>query len=340
MRRFFLTLLFAGLAILVACSSTPATATGPWGNPCWAVDSAAAPDSGIPRVPEMGNKACGTAPAFGCYGTGTTDANAFCTKFGCGTDADCTQGWWCATVNQSPNVETDKFALGVTRTVCVPRTYCAPCASDRDCAPAHTTDVARAHCLPDSQGTNFCAPICATQSNCPLDAACIPQWSMCTPGAGKACSNDDDCPLAGGRYQHCDSGHCTSECGSDAECAAGQTCQLVRTCMPRAGACVGDGSFCSPCRSDADCGAGYCIDASPYSTERFCTTQSTALACDPQLVNPPGCPRPSRGVNWKSTRCFESRRPPNAEFQCYGVVTLGVVGGMAQEVPGCWTLNR
>ena len=336
MRSFFLILLLTALVVAAACSNTPAPAGGPWGNPCWSVDSAyGVTDAGLPKVPEMGNKACGTALGFGCYGTTTTDANAFCTKFGCGSDADCTQGWWCSTVNQTPNVESDKLALGATRTVCLPRTYCSPCASERDCAPPQMANPTLTHCLPDSHGTNLCAPVCATQSNCPLDAACVAQWSMCTPGAGKACSTDDDCPLAAGIYQHCDSKHCTPECASDAGCAAGQSCQLVRTCMPRAGACVGDGSFCSPCRSDADCAGGYCIDASPYSTERFCTTKSSALACDPQLDDPVGCPKPTRGSNWKGTHCFESRRPPNTEFQCYGVVTLGGMG-----VPGCWTLNR
>jgi hypothetical protein len=334
MRRLLVAVSWAALSILLACTSAPpaspvsAVASGPWGDTC------------LPADGESPNKACGKTQGFGCYGQSTTDASAFCTFFACTSDANCTQGWWCATVNEAPNVTTDRPSPGVTRNVCLPRTYCAPCRSDRDCAPSHTANSVPAHCVADSQGNNFCAPVCATSANCTLDATCVGQWSMCTPGAGAKCSTDDDCPPAGGVYQHCDNHKCTPECASDAACAGGQTCQPVKTCGPRAGACVGDGSFCSPCRSDADCSAGYCIDAGPYSTERFCTTKSPALVCDPMLLNPPGCPTPTRGSNWKGTHCYQSKRPPNAEFQCYGVVTLGAVGGMPQEVPGCWTANR
>jgi hypothetical protein len=42
---------------------------------------------------------------------------------------------------------------------------------------------------------------------------------------------------------------CTPECSSDGDCAAGQRCKALSVCVPRAGACVGDGSFCSPCRT-------------------------------------------------------------------------------------------
>lgn len=291
---------------------------GRWGAPC------------PPGGGETNNKACDTANGFACYGSSPTDAAAFCTLIGCHQDGDCPGSWWCATVNSQPNVTTAKPAFGPTRTVCLPRAYCSPCLMDHDCtaAPNGTPQ----HCAKDAQGKGFCAPQCSGNANCALDAQCVAQWAVCTPGAGSACASDDDCPPADGTFQHCDAGKCTPECSGDADCAAGQKCKGLGVCSPRAGVCVGDGTFCSPCRSDDDCipGNGYCLSAAPYSTELFCSVPSTVPHCDAQTANPAGCPPRSSTDNWKAVVCTGS--PLN---QCLGEVTFSMSGA-----PGCWTVNR
>lgn len=325
-------LLLSVCAMFVACSSSPKASkmgarSGPWGQPCPATGG------------ESDNPACASGSGFGCYGTGTTDANAFCTLFGCTEDDDCPTGWWCADVNEAPNVTTDTASvktLGVTRRVCLPRGQCDPCKTDHDCASSLASGNTEEHCIADSQGSFFCAAQCTSAANCALDATCAPKATLCSPASGEACTGDEDCPPANGTYQHCDGGKCTPECGSSADCGSGQTCQAVGLCTPRAGVCKGDGSFCSPCRSDDDCPMGYCFTAA-YSTERFCTVFDNASVCDEQETNPPGCPSVPAGANWKGTMCVLTQ-PGQAE--CYGVVTIGTTSGMAQNAPGCWTANR
>jgi hypothetical protein len=319
------------LAAFVACSSTQAPGVtapmGPWAVPC------------LPTKGESGNPACKSSAGFDCYGISTTDANAFCTLFGCASDAECPPAWWCADVNEVPNVTTDAptvQTLGATRHVCLPRGQCAPCKSDHDCASPLGSDGTQQHCIADSQGSLFCAAQCVGSANCALDALCAPRWTLCSPASGKSCMGDEDCPPADGTYQHCDGGHCTPECGSASDCGAGQSCQAVGLCMPRAGVCKGDGSFCSPCRSDDDCPTGYCFSAF-YSTERFCSALDTAATCDDQEINPPGCPVVTASDNWKGTMCAFTQ-PGQAE--CYGVVVIGQNSGAPSNAPGCWTANR
>ena len=79
---------------------------GQWGTPC-------APENG-----ESNNKACDTGDGFACYGASPTDANAFCTVYDCHADSDCPGGWWCATVDNAPNVTTATRSFGQTHTAC------------------------------------------------------------------------------------------------------------------------------------------------------------------------------------------------------------------------------
>jgi hypothetical protein len=308
--------------------AVPELPTGQWGTACRPGDG------------EQGNKACDLADQFACYGINPTDANAFCTIFGCSFDTDCPGGWWCATVNAAPNVRTNKPSFGPTRTACLPRAYCAPCRMDHDCPPA--SDGTQQHCVKEAQGDSHCAPQCGSDANCALDAKCANWQSLCTPAQGPSCRSDDDCPLAGGITQHCDSGRCSPECGGDGDCAsvgdagaAPATCTWRRVCAPRAGVCLGGGGFCAPCRSDKDCMNGYCLSGMPYSTERFCSLKSTTLPCDTTTLDPPGCPRSTSGDNWLHSGCTST--PPS---QCEGLVTFGTATGQAAGVPGCWTVNR
>jgi len=313
---------------------TPADGgVGDWGSPC------------SPTKGEGHNPACDLNNAFGCYGISPTDANAFCTQFGCLGDSDCPGGWWCATVNDAPNVTTTNVTFGKTRAVCLPRAYCAPCQLDHDCAP--TADGLAQYCIADNQGNGYCTPRCSTSANCNGDAACNPHWRVCLPGnAAQPCARDEDCPLSAQDFaQHCDFGAiaadagsgptmgvCAPECGSDADCAGqDQHCQNSNTayCTPRAGVCKGDGTLCSPCRSDADCtGGGFCL-LEEYSGERFCS-QAAKGTCSASGACPSKTGAPGSQV--ACTTMASSFAPVN---QCVGLVQLG---GM--PIPGCWTASR
>lgn len=314
---------------------------GQWNAPCAAGKG------------EGANPDCNWSLGFACYGISPTDANAFCTQFACTSDDECPGGWWCSTQNVGPNVTSAAPTFGKTRNICLPRSYCAPCKKDLDCyAPPGSTPV---HCVPDVNGSTFCAPQCSTSANCAYDAVCSTPWKVCSPApsGGPACTTDDQCPTAGGRYQHCLGGSCTPECGAAADCASGAACVANTTvCIPRAGVCVGTGGFCSPCRSDDDCApkagslaapqaAGYCMSSEPYSTEHFCSAPSTVADCDAQAPDPAGCPSPTSGQNWQFSACTGAGAaggPPNA--QCLGVVSFGTGSGSPVGIPGCWTINR
>jgi hypothetical protein len=307
-------------------------AMGEWGASCQ-------PSKGID------NPACDGNDGFGCYGVSPTDANAFCTIYDCAQDSDCPGGWWCATVDKAPNVTTTKRTWGQTRTVCLPRSYCAPCQEDHDCAPAPNGTAQ--HCVPDAQGNGFCAPECAGNANCALDAACKHPWALCMPAQGATCKSDDDCPPSNGIFQHCQGGQCTGECGSDSDCTgAGQSCQKpLAVCMPRAGVCVGDGGFCSPCRSDADCKNGYCFTAA-YSTERFCSAPTTSTCPTPSdgstlvIASAGMCPAVPSGASAKQVACIPGKAPPPPDQQCLGLTTISDGNGGKVQIPGCWTVNR
>ena len=274
----------------------------PWGVPC-------DPSKGFDQNPD-----CDFNNSFWCYGTSPTDANSFCTQFECTGDADCPGGWWCATINDSPNV-TGPCAPGTslaagnckvirpqwgpdhTITACLPRayntkpgTYCAPCQSDVDCP---TNGSSPQHCVSaDANGgaEKVCAPECSGDANCPLDQKCA------DPGTGTA------------------------------------------VCVPRAATCKGDGSLCSPCHSDTDCstsaGQGYCVQAD-YSTEHFCTSatatctyNSTSGFTDncpalPDAAKPPNTTTDGVGCTYNGSQGLPLK-------QCYGGNVFGL---------GCYTFH-
>jgi hypothetical protein len=329
----------------------PQLPTGQWGTIC-------SPTGGAANNPD-----CDGADGFACYGTSPTDASAFCTVFGCTVDTDCPGSWWCATVNQAPNVKTDTPSFGPTLHACLPREYCAPCKLDHDCPAA--AGGTQQHCASDSQGNGYCTTECSTDANCNLDATCKNWQSLCTPAQGASCQSDEDCLPVAGVVQHCDGARCTPECGADSDCLASELvnapevgdarapdggsapvsgdagalvngkCEWRGLCTPRAGVCLGNGGFCSPCRSDADCTNGYCISGAPYSTERFCSFKSTKIPCDTMDANPAGCPAHNTSDHWVLNGCVTT--PSN---QCEGFVVLGSSTGSAEELPGCWTANR
>ncbi|MGH7296598.1 MAG: hypothetical protein ACRELB_16790 [Polyangiaceae bacterium] len=315
-----------------------AKADGQWGTAC------------LPGGGEGNNSACDTADGFICFGHAPTDATSYCTTQGCGLDTDCPGGWWCANVDSAPNVTTAKRSFGTTRTVCVPRDYCAPCQMDHDCSPSSTGTPQ--HCIQDQSGNGYCTPQCGSNADCALDATCQSQWQVCQPAEGSACKSDDDCPAVSGTFQHCLAGMCTPECAGAGDCGSDQQCQGWATCTPRAGTCVGDGGFCSPCRNDGDCTQGGTCVYTDYSTERYCSVPMSTGTCPTStqqgvIINQPpagSCPAapagsPASVPNKGFVGCTitKSVAPPN---ECVALTSISDGNGGETQVVGCWTANR
>jgi hypothetical protein len=232
---------------------------GQWGTPC----SAAAGFDG--------NPACDTNDNFLCYGVAPTDATTFCTYYDCLYDSDCPGGWWCATIDDAPNVATASRTFGATRPVCLPRQYCAPCKMDHDCSPAE--DGSQEHCVGATDATGatgaFCAPQCATSDDCPLDATCVIQWGVC---ADRRCASDGDCQTSG-TAETCVAGVCAVTCATDADCPPSNG-------LPQRCAAGPAGGSCAPqsCLSDDDC---------PPTLDTF--QHCNAGACTPECASDADC---------------------------------------------------
>jgi hypothetical protein len=165
---------------------------GQWGAPC-------SPLKGLAN-----NADCDVSQGFVCNGSSPSDATAFCTHYDCASDDDCGHGFYCGAVDAVPDVDTNATTTGATLRACLPRGYCAPCATDVDCGPLAGEPQS---CVTGSDGATFCAPHCASDASCPLDSACSPVGgaNACLPRAG-VCKGD---------------GHLCAPCRSDADCVAG-----------------------------------------------------------------------------------------------------------------------
>lgn len=185
---------------------------GQWGAPCNATGG-------------VNNEACDQAQGFLCYAMSPTDGAAYCTRFGCETDRNCGAGFWCATVNTTPNAEQPKrIVVGEVERVCLRRSYCSTCKADLDCPPV---DGRPSRCIADDDGKTFCSVECATSKNCPSEALCADFGDGikgCYPRA-KRCVGD------GSLCSPCRS---DADCGEDGACVKGeytteQTCAKKST---------------------------------------------------------------------------------------------------------------
>ena len=162
---------------------------------------------------------------------------------------------------------------------------------------------------------------------------------------GAPCKADLDCPPLVGRTQHCvlddnSAGFCSPECVDSKNCNLEATCRDsggVKTCYPRAGTTVGDGTLCSPCRNDANCGDdGACVKGE-YSTERFCAKKSAAKC----TATSKSCPPSSKPGVALGCAVQEGEASPLDNY-CYGLYEFGTPGpngGQPVDL-GCYTPAR
>jgi hypothetical protein len=198
------------------------------------------------------------------------------------------------------------------------------CHSDRECAPNY-------YCATINVAPNVTTSKPTVHKT---TTACL-RRDYCAP-----CKADLDCPPVNNLPQHCvpdDNyvGFCAPECATAANCAKDAKCVDggigIKTCYPRAGQCVGDGSLCSPCRSDADCGDdGACVTGQ-YTTERSCAKKSE-ITCKTGSVAGTDFKCPPSAKAKATIRCrgdvFE-QVPMN---YCHGLYAFGESADI-----GCWT---
>ncbi|MBS2014008.1 MAG: hypothetical protein JST00_14050 [Deltaproteobacteria bacterium] len=216
--------------------------------------------------------------------------------------------------------------------------YCTryDCASDLDCGP--TFYCGDANVGPNASSTT--RTIRETQKVCLRRDYCSP------------CTSDVDCrPTSAGVKTHCvpdDNfvGFCAPECTENKNCAYDAKCVDggigVKTCYPRAGKCVGDGSICSPCRSDVDCGDdGVCVQGQ-YTTEKSCAKKSK-IPCKEGAKQGTDfdCPLATGGVSKTPIRCLGSALEQAPRDYCHGLYLFDQLNprGPSPDI-GCWTPNR
>jgi hypothetical protein len=254
------------------------------------------------------NPDCDHDQGFFCYGISPNDGEAFCTIYGCTSDTQCRMGWWCATINSTPNVTTATRTFGPDQvtSLCLPRawnlsllSYPAPCKTDLDCP---LNQGIKQHCVDPGDGVHaVCAQECSGNKTCPLDAQCYDPGigtSVCVPRAG--------------------------------------------TIGPVTDAERGKADLCSPCHSDADClPDSYCVLARAFlstSTEHFCTKKSGTPCKVVNNMLQSDCPMmaPMQGAAPSGVSCTTNNSNGLApRDQCFGLVSFG-----SMKVPGCWTASR
>ncbi|WP_234022944.1 hypothetical protein [Sorangium cellulosum] len=180
--------------------------------------------NGKPCVLPTCDAAACTSLGLECRGQGEGDAEAYCTQPHCASDADCADGYECALTRDAHAIcgteKGDNSFCGETEEECVdPAAF-------------------------NANGNQF-----IEGSVCLLRTACIKR-AQCAP-----CESDLDCSRIAG--QRCVSiggeDRCARTCNNDEDCELDYQC-TEGACIPRFGACVGDGGFCEPCRNDNDCG--------------------------------------------------------------------------------------
>lgn len=213
-----------------------------------------------------------------CLTTGEGDADAYCTLPECSTDADCLGGMYCGLL-RLPNELCGSNPVKGNNGLC--GKTMDPC-------------IAAISLDPDSSGKTFEGSMCILQRTCLKRSQCAP------------CSSDLDCSQFDAQkcIQIGGESRCARACNASKDCDPDYMC-TDGSCVPRFGACKGQGNFCEPCQSDEDCGDSStrkaCIEGS--GGQRACFDYSWfGATCDPMTgcktcVTDADCPLSPGGLN-------------------------------------------
>ena len=240
-----------------------------------------------------GTSSCDTAAGFRCIGAGDGDVDSYCTKAGCDADGDCPSGLFCSR-NRIGSRRPCEAACGLTAdptaddcvpvsdigegkpfrcgesgglvlTLCLERSFCAPCESDADCR-----GQANQVCARGPDGVKTCTVLCALgQGSCPWGEAtecavfdeelgvptCGHRFGACR-GTGQSCepcTHDGDCPtgfcaksdFSGELF--CYDQEATCQCATDEEICVGGGCPEAPGGKPMNCVSTGDGEPPSAC---------------------------------------------------------------------------------------------
>lgn len=216
---------------------------------------------------------CDTTNGFQCVRAGDGDLGSYCTRAGCTDEADCPSGYFCSENRVASRLPCEDAcgirgdsaaddcvpltsigagkpfrcadAGGLLLTVCLERSFCAPCETDSDCR-AEPNQV----CAKGPDGVKSCTVLCApNQGSCPWGGAtecatfdqdlgqptCGHRFGACK-GTGQSCHpcvHDGDCPtgfcaksdFSGERF--CYDSEASCSCTDGEEICVGGGCPLT-----------------------------------------------------------------------------------------------------------------
>lgn len=159
-----------------------------------------------------------------CQTKGEADADAYCTKRDCESDADCLGGYYCGIIRDPHEI----------------------CGSDPQKGDNNFCGQTSEPCQePGMDGkSTFEGSLCMLRKSCLKRDQSVPCETNldCSQIDGQLCAD-----LAGEK-------RCARACANDNDCTPDYGCN-AGACLPRFGAWVGGGGgFCEPCVSDEDCG--------------------------------------------------------------------------------------
>lgn len=227
------------------------------------------------------------APAFVCHGAGEGDADAYCTQNDCQADADCPGGFQCAITLDPHEICNSMPKKGNS-------SHCGE--TNEPCLDKSTFG---------NGNTYMEGSLCILRNTCVKRTQCA------------SCQTDLDCSLVEG--QRCvdigGSNHCARSCNTDPDCDPDYRCE-ANACVPRFGACTGQGNFCEPCQSDNDCGG-------PESTRGCAELSGGQHACfdyafPDTCTTDADCPKSPSGKNGECLDEGEGLGPTDSLYhRCY-----------------------